>query len=48
MTDRRIPLHTLRTLLRMCQQRHPHFQPVAVAHPGTGGIIALLDRRITA
>jgi hypothetical protein len=46
MTPRAIPLHTMRTLLRMVNRRtHPSRIPVAVVKPGTGGLIAILERR---
>ena len=45
MTERSIPLHTMRTLIRMVNRRqHPQRVPVAVASPGTGGLIAILER----
>jgi hypothetical protein len=45
MTQRTIPLHTMRTLLRMVNRRpNRNHIPVAVANRGTGGLIAILER----
>jgi hypothetical protein len=45
MTPRVIPLHTIRTLLRMVNRRpNRNHIPVAVARQGTGGLIAILER----
>ena len=44
MPDQRLPLHTLRLLLRLCGSRaYPEHMPVAILHTGTGGRMQIVD-----
>ena len=45
MPDQRIPLHTLRLLLRLSMSAAcPSHFAVAYAHAGTGGRLAMIDK----